>query len=53
LYLRRRALGRQVFFQNGRSFTVPFWLWSRLWPLVQRFLWAGMRNRVDWQVLVK
>ena len=32
-------------------FFTPWWLWTVVaWPLVQRFLWAGMRNRVDWSV---
>jgi len=40
--------GFQVFTQWGWSVYVPLALWARFWPLVQRFLWAGMRNSVDW-----
>ena len=36
----------ELFFQNGVSFTTPPAVWSTLWPLVQRFLWGGMRNTV-------
>lgn len=42
------GLGYEVFFQNGWLVWLPLWVWNMLWPLVQRFLWAGMRNTVDW-----
>ena len=40
--------GYEVHFQNGLVFWVPLRVWNWLWPLVQRFLFAGMRNHVDW-----
>jgi NADH dehydrogenase FAD-containing subunit len=43
--------GYEVHFQNGYFFWVPLTLWNLFWPLVQRFLWAGMRNTVDWKEL--
>lgn len=40
--------GYEVDFPAGVLLWVPLRLWNLLWPLVQRFLWAGMRNTVDW-----
>ena len=43
------GLGYEVHFQNGMLMWLPERVWSScFWPLVQRFLWAGMRNSVDW-----
>eukprot|EP01063_Lacrimia_lanifica_P007180 TRINITY_DN14546_c0_g1_i1.p2 TRINITY_DN14546_c0_g1~~TRINITY_DN14546_c0_g1_i1.p2 ORF type:complete len:412 (+),score=103.22 TRINITY_DN14546_c0_g1_i1:119-1354(+) len=38
----------EVYFQNGRCMALPLRVWNWCWPLVQRFLWGGMRSRVDW-----
>ena len=40
--------GYEVYFQNGLLFWLPLKVWNHFWPLVQRFLFAGMRNTVDW-----
>ena len=41
--------GYEVDFQGGSLMWMPLRVWSSLmWPLVQRFLFAGMRNSVDW-----
>ena len=44
--------GMELFWQNGMSFTTAPGIWAALWPLVQRFLWGGMRNTVKWELLV-
>jgi len=43
--------GQELFFSTGIAVWVPLWLWRRFWHLVQHFLWAGMRNEVDWSTL--
>ena len=40
--------GYEVYFQGGGLMWLPLWLWNHFWPLVQRFLFAGMRTTVDW-----
>ena len=45
--------GMEVFFATGRSLNTPLLAWKWMWPLVQRFLWGGMRNSVDWETRVK
>ena len=43
--------GYEVYFPHGWLFWLPLRAWNLFWPLVQRFLWAGMRNTVDWTSL--
>ena len=38
----------QLHFQSGVVVSVPLRVWNALWPLVQRYIFAGMRNTVDW-----
>ena len=47
---RGRDFGMRLWFANGLSFRTPQSVWAAGWPAVQRFLWGGMRNTVDWKV---
>ncbi|CAJ1368588.1 unnamed protein product [Effrenium voratum] len=44
------GFGMRLWFANGLSFRTPQSVWAAGWPAVQRFLWGGMRNTVDWKV---
>lgn len=44
--------GMELFLKNGWLVWIPQSFWALMWPLVQRFLWGGMRNSVDWKVVV-
>eukprot|EP00756_Hemistasia_phaeocysticola_P048010 Hpha_TRINITY_DN22460_c0_g1::TRINITY_DN22460_c0_g1_i1::g.95048::m.95048 len=42
------GFGFEVYLQGGMRVWLPLRVWNVFWLLVQRFLWAGMRNTVDW-----
>jgi len=44
--------GMELFMKNGWLIWIPQSFWALMWPLVQMFLWGGMRNTVNWNAVV-